>query len=493
MAGKQILEIKVKQCIRNLDTLVEVIFRRSKENESKYLEVTGCIAEVLNRLSAASPDKETVEEACGKLKDVVQEYNDSGDNLDIKKAAGQLASKIAMTSSDEYTEFLAMLRAEDKDGLLKHFVEAPASIEILDVSFANTDADSNIVGDYGSTLYYDTEYLKPRIKYRVISTGPSIDIWYKIFSPNGELVGSDARPGFSWKGTIDRNERTVYNTALGGFGNPRKDCYKECGTWTIEFYEGSRMIYSTTFEINHRVTSEEVLEMIEKYSKPTPPPQPTPTPKPTPRPTYKRSLWQRFKDKIESIGEWFAEEDSDAAIAVIFYVLALIIYVGAIVITWIEDGFWSALIPGIVGFFILGIAYYAIAIVSIILKWILRVIFLNVWTFFISLILLFGWFVYIPLMVFISNHGIDAIEESITEEVEVVVPTTTYYCTSKKGLKVREFPSTSAPQLGSLTYGEATEVYEIDGSFAKIKYDKAESGEAWVSSKYISQTPPYSN
>jgi hypothetical protein len=60
-------------------------------------------------------------------------------------------------------------------------------------------------------------------------------------------------------------------------------------------------------------------------------------------------------------------------------------------------------------------------------------------------------------------------------------------------LKVREYPSTSAPQLGSLTYGEAAEVYEIEGSFAKIKYDKAESGEAWVSSKYISQTPPYSN
>ena len=46
MAVSQILEIKVKQCVKNIDTLVEVIFRRSKENESKYLEVTGCIAEV---------------------------------------------------------------------------------------------------------------------------------------------------------------------------------------------------------------------------------------------------------------------------------------------------------------------------------------------------------------------------------------------------------------------------------------------------------------
>ncbi|MBQ5627611.1 MAG: SH3 domain-containing protein, partial [Bacteroidaceae bacterium] len=115
-----------------------------------------------------------------------------------------------------------------------------------------------------------------------------------------------------------------------------------------------------------------------------------------------------------------------------------------------------------------------------------------VWTFFITIILLFGWFGYIPFMVFMSNRDTDAGEEQRIIE-EVTVPTTTYYCTSKKGLKVREYPSTSAPQLGSLTYGEATEVYEIEGSFAKIKYDKAESGEAWVSSKYISQTPPYSN
>jgi hypothetical protein len=269
MAVSQILEIKVKQCVKNIDTLVEVIFRRSKENESKYLEVTGCIADVLNLLTAASPSKEAVEEACGKLKDVVQEYNDSGDNLDIKKAAGQLASRVAMIGSNEYKDFITLLRSEDKDGLLKHFVERPASVEILDATFANTDADSNIIGDYGSTLYYDTEYLKPRIRYRVITTGPSIDIWYKIFSPSGTLVYSDAKPGFSWKGTIDRNERKIYNTALGGFGNTNKDCYSECGTWTIEFYEDSRMLYRTTFEINHRVTPEEVLEMIEKQSKKT--------------------------------------------------------------------------------------------------------------------------------------------------------------------------------------------------------------------------------
>ena len=381
MAVNPILEIKAKQCVRNIDTLVEVIFRRSEENESKYLEVTGCIAEVLNLLSAASPDKEAVEEACGRLKDVVQEYNDSGDNLDIKKAAGQLASKIAMTASDEYTEFLTMLRAEDKDGLLKHFVEAPATIEILDASFANTDIEGEIIEDYGSPLYSDTEYLTPCIKYRVISTGPSIDIWYKIFTPDGTLVYGDDKPGFTWKGAIDRDERKIYEIALGGFGNTEKDCFEECGTWTVEFYEGSRMLYSTTVEIRNRATAE---KPVERYRKPTPPPAPTPEPEPV----YNESLWHRFKNKIESIGEWFASDESDEKMAVIFYVLALIIYVGSIILAWTGDGFFSALITAIVGFFILGIAYYAITIVCMVLKWVLRLIFYNVWTFLGFLLLL---------------------------------------------------------------------------------------------------------
>ena len=48
----------------------------------------------------------------------------------------------------------------------------------------------------------------------------------------------------------------------------------------------------------------------------------------------------------------------------------------------------SALIAGVIGFFILGIAYYAITIVCMILKWICRIIFYNVWTFLFFLLLL---------------------------------------------------------------------------------------------------------
>ena len=482
-----VFEQKVNRCFNCIETLVGVIYK-SAENKSKYQDVSSCIAELFALLSATSPDKEAVSDACGKLKDVVLEYNDSGENLDVKSAASNLATMMAIFSSNKYKELLTMLRSKDKDGLLKHFVEAPASIEILEVTFANTDFDGNIIDDYEEAYYNDTLYLKPRIRYRVINTGPSIDIWYKIFYPDGTLLAGSSRPGFTWKGKIDRDEKCNYQFALGGFGNPNKDCYKECGKWSIEFYEGERMIYRTTFDIKRRPEPKpQPKPQPQPRPEPKPQPQPQPQPRPTPKPTYKRSLWQRFKDGIEAIGEWF-DDDADTKIAVVLYALALIFYVVVVIAAWVDDGFFSALITGIVGLFILGIAYYAIAIICMVIKWVFSIIFKNVWTFFITLFLLLSWIFSSVSTLPDFSFAKDA--DPVVEEVETVIPTTTYYCISKKGLKVREYPSTSSPQLGSLIYGEAAEVYAIEGSFAKIKYDKAESGEAWVSSKYISLTPP---
>ena len=120
-----VFEQKVNRCFNCIETLVGVIYK-SAENKSKYQDVSSCIAELFALLSATSPDKEAVSDACGKLKDVVLEYNDSGENLDVKSAASNLATMMAIFSSNKYKELLTMLRSKDKDGLLKHFVEAPA-------------------------------------------------------------------------------------------------------------------------------------------------------------------------------------------------------------------------------------------------------------------------------------------------------------------------------------------------------------------------------
>ncbi len=71
MAVNHILELKVKKSIKDLDTLIKVIYA-SEENAGKYKEISGFIAGILDLLSSAAPNKEAVEEACGKLKDFVQ-------------------------------------------------------------------------------------------------------------------------------------------------------------------------------------------------------------------------------------------------------------------------------------------------------------------------------------------------------------------------------------------------------------------------------------
>ena len=263
MAGT-VFEQKVSRCLNCIETLVGVIYK-SAENKSKYRDVSSCITELFTLLSAASPDKEAVADACSKLKDIVLEYNDSGENLDVKSAAGNLATMIAMFSSAKYKEFLTMLRSKDEDGLLQHFV--------------------------------GTQFTQPQ---------------------------PQPQPKPQPK--------------------PRPQ--------------------------------------------PQPQPQPRPQPKPQSQPEYKASLWQRFKDRIESIGEWFANDDADEKMSSVLCLLAIIVYVGSIIIIWIGDGFFSALVTGIVGLLILGIAYYAITIVCMIFRWVFRIIFYNVWTFLAFLLLL---------------------------------------------------------------------------------------------------------
>ena len=53
------------------------------------------------------------------------------------------------------------------------------------VIFANSDESGNILADYGSTLYTDTQYLKPKVTFRTSRRGDTTFI-VKLTSPRGE-------------------------------------------------------------------------------------------------------------------------------------------------------------------------------------------------------------------------------------------------------------------------------------------------------------------
>ena len=169
----------------------------------------------------------------------------------------------------------------------------------------------------------------------------------------------------------------------------------------------------------------------------------------------------------------------------------MVVYVITIIAAWIGDGFWSALITGIVGMIVLGICWYAIVIISKIVQVVFGLIFRNVWTFLIALSLLLFSLVKVPLQLMFNGNDNDNTDYSQTEVVEAVPsPTTIYYCTSDNGLRVRATPSKDAVRLGSVKYREAVEVIGFKGDYARIKYAHSNGDEAWVTGKYLSRTRP---
>ena len=203
-------------------------------------------------MSADFPKREDIEDTCNKLIEVTQEYNASGEKLDVKDAASLFAKRIMVVDESKYKDFIETLLQEDEHGSLKHFVIIKnAAIEIIDVKFGDSDRNGNTIRNFGSKLYTDVEYLIPQITYQVLRTGDPIDIWYKIYSPEGELLSIEgSKTGFTWKGSVQCSTMVKQTAILDGFGNTDKNCYEASGTWRVEFYEGENCLYKTTFEIS---------------------------------------------------------------------------------------------------------------------------------------------------------------------------------------------------------------------------------------------------
>lgn len=96
--------------------------------------------------------------------------------------------------------------------------------------------------------------------------------------------------------------------------------------------------------------------------------------------------WTRANNFIIGIGNWFAEHNSNitGGLAVILLVLAWIYFGISVIGLWIQDGFFSALIFGIIG----GVIFYYISMIAagiligigIIILAIIRYIFYNIYT-----------------------------------------------------------------------------------------------------------------
>ena len=124
-----------------------------------------------------------------------------------------------------------------------------ATLRIAEVRFRNVDRQGNPAGSGSVDGSEPILYLRPVVNCHILEPSDDKDIWYKIFTPGGRLLGSSAsRAGFTWHGVVSGRQGGW--TSLGGFGNDDGSTFAERGRYRVEFYEGDVKLYETSLLID---------------------------------------------------------------------------------------------------------------------------------------------------------------------------------------------------------------------------------------------------
>lgn len=174
---------------------------------------------------------------------------------------------------------------------VKPLVANSLSLQILDVQFGDFDYDGNVLRKYGEKLYTDVSYLCPQIKYKSLRSNPAVEIFYRIYSPSGQLsYNSSSKPGFTASEKIACSANSVNTYTMLGWGNKNKTAYKEAGTWRFEFYEGDKCLYKSSVQIYSLAPQKPAYTPPPVTPPPTTPP-PSTSPKPSSGGSGKGCLW----------------------------------------------------------------------------------------------------------------------------------------------------------------------------------------------------------
>lgn len=323
----------------------------------------------------------------------------------------------------------------------------PTVPTITKMLFASTDYDGNIMMDASDSLPTGILYLTPYITVSNNFRG-NVDLTVRMRRGDGRTS--------EYETTLKVNGSGDYY--IIGWGNKDGTLYLDADTITVDLIHKGKVLFSGKV----RITAS-----ARKYRRNTN--------------SSGESGWQRFNNWVEDVGDWL--EDNTEVAGYILGGLVFLIYVIAVIVTWVDEGFWVALLAGFIGFFIAGIAAYLLMLGGSILSWILRFVFLNAWTFLLAVGILLGTVV-LPAVGAIFD-GSNDYEEYSYYEAEPEYDTTTYYVTANS-LNVRSYAGKNAPVLGSLSRYERVEVIEYNSSngFAKVRYN---GDVAYVSNKYIRQ------
>ena len=197
--------------------------------------------------------------------------------------------------------------------------------------------------------------------------------------------------------------------------------------------------------------------------------------------------WSRINNFVIGIGNWFAEHNSNitGTLALILLVLAWLYFGISVIGIWREDGFFSALIFGIIG----GVIFYYVSMIAAgILIWvgvivlaIVRYIFYNIYTLLITIAIVIGVSCCQGTPSFSSNT-----QSTASSALTSTPQTETYYCTARTSLKIHREPYLKSPVIGKIPSRQKVEVYVNNSydEFFKVKYGNVEG---WASKNYLSK------
>ncbi len=118
-------------------------------------------------------------------------------------------------------------------------------MEITGLTFANEDADDNIIDNYESKLYAkEVKYLTPKLSYKgLASVEKEITLDIKLFDEDGKLkTGTGSPEGFTYSKKVKIETGTGKNLKLPGWGNPKGGSYN-AGLYKMEIWYKDNMLY----------------------------------------------------------------------------------------------------------------------------------------------------------------------------------------------------------------------------------------------------------
>ena len=205
---------------------------------------------LLHILLESSPSSQAVLDLCDMLTKDCKEYRTVNPIFveNVELFMGILRKTVSNIKG--LRNFMAIVKGDSlyatiqKDLLLYDNANQKPSFKITRIEFANTNADGNIITDFGKPLFNTIQYLRPRITLSCLSgLNQSVTLFIKIFAPDGTLdISSSSPQGFTYSGDIILSNEVI---EFNGWGSPSGNSY-QAGNWRYEIWvEGELMIKTT--------------------------------------------------------------------------------------------------------------------------------------------------------------------------------------------------------------------------------------------------------